>query len=66
MATIAEAPYLQSIRKWAPLIGISRNTLYRWVSEGRYGLRARYVGAHMRLSRDDILKLLDALPKVGG
>jgi excisionase family DNA binding protein len=62
VTTIAETT-LMSVRKTAAKTGISKTTLYKWVADGK--LRARKVGAHMRIHVDDLAAALDALPKVG-
>ena len=51
------------VRKDARFVGISKSELYRRIEDGR--LRARMVGSYMRIHRDDLLAMLDALPNVG-
>jgi excisionase family DNA binding protein len=56
-------PLLMSLRKTEQVFGVSKTKLYKWIEEGR--LRARLVGSHMRIHRDDLLAMIDQLPCVG-
>lgn len=65
MTTIVETiPLLLSVREAAEISGISRSELYRRIENGT--LSARLVNSVMRIHRDDIVAMIEALPKVGG
>lgn len=63
MITLADTPLLFSVRECAKISGISRSELYRRIESG--ALRARLIGSVMRVHRDDLLEMIDALPCVG-
>jgi excisionase family DNA binding protein len=65
VTTIVETiPLLLSVREAAEISGISRSELYRRIESGV--LRTRLVGGVMRIHRDDLFAMIEALPCVGG
>ena len=67
MTTIVETtttpPVLMSVCKAERVGGISKAKLYEWIGDGRP--KARFVGKFMRVHRDDMAAMSEALPKVG-
>jgi hypothetical protein len=59
--TVDTIPLLNSVRACSKISGTE---LYRRTDDGR--LAAVKVGAYMRVTRDALLNMISALPKVGG
>lgn len=56
---------LVTVSRAAELIGISSNTLRRWIDDGK--VSAYRVGDHsIRLDRDEVLALVQPLPDMPG
>jgi excisionase family DNA binding protein len=56
-------PVLTSVRKAERVYGVSKTKLYEWIGDGR--LKARFVGKFIRVHRDDMAAMIEALPRVG-
>ena len=57
------SPLLMSVRAAGLLAGISKTKTYAMIGDGR--LRARKIDAVMRVHKDDLKAMIEALPKVG-
>jgi excisionase family DNA binding protein len=53
---------LWSVTDVARYLGVSKNTVYYWRSEG-LGPRSRRIGKHVRYRREDVIAWVDAQPE---
>jgi hypothetical protein len=61
--TTTTPPVLMSVCKAERVCGLSKAKLCEWIGDGRP--KARFVGKFMRVHRDDMAAMSEALPKVG-
>jgi excisionase family DNA binding protein len=55
---------LYSVSETAGLLGISRRTIYNWISQRRF-IRPRWIGRKPMFHVDDINRYLEDLPRSG-